>query len=81
MPTNVIVLGQVNLKKSKPIEFNRILDQYNQLVTCHLIPANYKNIELVYKSNSSTKYDIMFAYEQDRSSGNLILGRFNDGFV
>ncbi len=83
--TTVTIIGEAKpIEKKKPIEFVKYLDSsinfqsVNKTVT---IPTDYKFIELIRKSNSNQRYDIMFAYDYDRSKGVIYLGHFNDGIV
>jgi len=57
-------------KDSKKIGYN---GDYN--------PTSWENIELVSKSNNDAYYDIMFAYNNDRATGSIFMGHFNDGIV
>lgn len=82
--TKCVVLGEDNQeeKKLKPIEF--VFRDGGNLsvgrVKPSLMPSNWKNIELVSRSNNKYKcYDIMFAYDNDRSRGVIYFGWWNDG--
>lgn len=84
--TKVIILRQEpkEEKKLKPIEFVKFLsgrliieDQPIDGDTA----SSWENVELICKSYT-TKYDLMFVYDDDdRDSGILYLGHFNDGVV
>lgn len=79
--TKCIVLGQNedSKKELKPIEFvNAIL--LNTILKTASSPTEYKNIELVCR-NYVDVYDLMFAYDEDRSKGCAYLGYWNDGIV
>ena len=90
MATKCIVLGQPEHgqpeqeKKGKPIEFvRRLIDSIDEsrVEDTDDTPDNYENIELVSKSNSRHNYDLIFAYNDNRSLGIIFLGHWNDGFV
>ncbi len=79
--TKVIILGQEPEKKElKPIEFVKYLDYHLEFSSGCSSPKKRENIELICK-NYATKFDLMFAYDEDRSGGILYLGHFNDGIV
>jgi hypothetical protein len=79
--TKVIILGEQPEKKElKPIEFVKYLDSDSAFDYKCAEPKQWKNIELISK-NYFDKYDLMFAYDENRSGGILYLGHFNDGIV
>ena len=89
--TKCIVLGEAKSEEpKKAIEFIHCIvtnkDQdYSSNDTIQLNPAtnpsDYKVIELITRSNRRYKYDIMYAYCDNRSTGYLYLGHWNDGIV
>ena len=87
MATKCIVLGQPEQeKKGKPIEFVlRLVDAIKEsdaiVELAKISPCSFKNLELVSKSNSEYNYDLIFAYNDSRSTGLIFLGHWNDGFV
>ena len=85
--TKTIVLGeQQKQADKKPIEFFTLINvaDHDDVDVEPVIsePYEWNYIELVSK-NYSTDFDLLFAYNDpnDRSSGLLIIGRWNDGFV
>ena len=67
-------------KGLKPIEFVKYISTHgNQVYTCAK-PADFGNVELICKKYGGL-YDLMFAFDGERSSGSLYLGHFNDGIV
>lgn len=83
MATKVIVLGQEpNGEKKKPIEFKKYLTSDGKIMELLLSnPSGWKNIELICSKLNSDGYDLMFAYDDNRNSGRVYLGNFNDGVV
>lgn len=82
--TKVIILGNdVDKTKSKKINLVKLLDSTID-TTCikraSCKTADWKIIELV-KRGPAGHYDLMFAYDENRSKGTLYLGHFNDGVV
>lgn len=82
MKTKVIVIGKQFQapKKLKAIEFKKAVLGGNNLSMAVAKPSNFKNIELIAR-NYTELYDLMFAYDTDRSCGCAYLGHFNDGVV
>ena len=79
--TKVIILGEQPEKKElKPIEFVKYLDYHFEFSSGCSSPTLRENIELICK-NYAAKFDLMFAYDEDRNNGVLYLGHFNDGIV
>jgi len=79
--TKVIILGKEPEKKElKPIEFVKYLDYHLEFSSGCSSPKKWENIELICK-NHFNKYDLMFAFDEDRNNGVLYLGHFNDGVV
>lgn len=78
--TKVTILGQEpkEVKELKPIEFTRAFDFNESFEKAIIKPFRWKNIELVCRYE---RFDVMFAYDDDRSVGGLYLGHFNDGVV
>jgi len=86
----------VKILESKPdvtprkIEFKTYLVNHT-VQKATTVPSDYAHIELIcrdylhnFNANNSTpqlKYDLMFAYKEDRQKGILFLGKFNDGAV
>lgn len=87
MATEVIILGEQSEQKQEPkkIEFVKCLlsdYEWQALSKTSLQPIDFKNIELVCREYAGKgTYDIMFAYDDNRSAGSLYLGHFNDGVV
>jgi hypothetical protein len=80
--TNVIILGEQPEKKElKPIVFVKYLGSELKINSNPSEPKFWKNIELICRNYSSEPFDLMFAYDDDRSGGVLYLGHFNDGVV
>lgn len=81
MTTIVKILGQEpQEKQKKKIEFVSLLTIGKTFSSVKSNPDDYKNIELICQGYCG-KFDIMFAYDNDRSMGYLYLGHFNDGIV
>ena len=86
--TKTIVLGlQREQAEKKPIEFFNLItvgDDHDEVdyEPVRSKPYEYNYIELVSK-NYSPNTDLLFAYNDpnDRGSGLLIIGRWNDGVV
>jgi hypothetical protein len=81
--TKVIIIGEQPEKKElKPIELVKHLDIDFKFSSGCSYPEVWvwENIELICK-NYFDKYDLMFAFDEDRSNGILYLGHFNDGVV
>ena len=79
--TKVIILAeQPENKELKPIEFVKHLDSNLEFSSGCSSPKVWENIELICK-NYANKFDLMFAYDEDRILGILYLGHFNDGVV
>lgn len=84
--TKVIILGEAQgaEPEKKNIEFVEVIDTRIEWIRTQKpdnSPNNWENIELICRSNEVEKYDIMFAYDGDRSWGCLYLGFWNDGVV
>lgn len=79
--TKCIVLGQDEepKKELKPIEFVSVVG-LNIILGAVYSPDYYKNIELI-SQGYTEGYDLMFAYDDDRSTGCAYLGYWNDGIV
>lgn len=84
MATKVTILGEQPIEQEKKkIEFCKWVDVSGGCVS-HLIglkPHDFQNIELIRLKQTSLDYDVMFAYNKDRSVGIIYLGHFNDGIV
>lgn len=85
--TKTIVLGeQQGYAIKKPIEFFSLITVSDSddiaVEQVESKPCEWNYIELVSK-NYSPNIDLLFAYNDanNRSSGLLIIGRWNDGFV
>jgi hypothetical protein len=79
--TKVIIIGEQPEKKElKPIEFVKYLYSDSEFKPNCSNPQKFTNIELISK-NYFKEYDLMFAYDENRSKGILYLGHFNDGIV
>jgi len=86
MSTNCIVLGQKEPPTHpKPIQFVKYMDNRQSgpyIDDTSVTPKFFKNIELIASGRTTAQeYDIMFAYDDDRSCGCLFLGFWNDGVV
>jgi hypothetical protein len=80
--TKVIILAeQPENKELKPIELVKWLDSEYNFCNAESNPMQWKNIELICKNYQSHGFDLMFAYDENRSGGILYLGHFNDGIV
>ena len=80
--TNVIIIGEQPAKKDlKPIGFVYFFSFYNGAEKTDIKPKSYENIELICKDFAGFGFDLMFAFDEDRSYGFLYLGHFNDGIV
>lgn len=85
--TKIIILGDIpKEKKGKPIVFKQFLTTDLEIIEniSTYTPEDFEVIELIckdYNSNKHNSYDLMFAYDKDRSEGYLFLGQFNDGIV
>lgn len=83
--TKCIIIGrEQNIKKSKPIEFVKVL--YNDMNNLDFNlpmtkPKEWENLELIRDSQTSNEYDIIYAYNNLRNYGSLYLGHWNDGYV
>lgn len=69
--------GEVEKKK---IEFVKSLESSTSISKASIKPSEYEHIELIAKECCGV-YDVMFAYNDDRSDGVIYLGLFNDGVV
>lgn len=79
MTTKVIVIGG-DVREKKPIEFVTAWTQKNTIEISGIQPNSYKNIELI-SQDYFDGFDLMFAYDSNRSDGTVFLGHFNDGVV
>ena len=87
--TKCIIIGDTTspTRKPTPIQFikHAIGDVATggEWVTPISKPTDWKNIELISGINNKNRYkpcyDVMFAYDDDRSNGVVILGFWNDG--
>ena len=81
--TKITIIGESVPKEKKKIEFiYAIEEQVNvpSVKKSNFSALEWGNIELIYKGYDGN-FDIMFAYDDDRSRGVLYLGYFNDGIV
>lgn len=79
--TKIVILSQEpEEKEKKKIEFVNMLNPVHGILKATINPNNYEYIELICR-NYSPEFDIMFAYDDDRSKGVLFIGHFNDGVV
>jgi hypothetical protein len=74
-----IIGGATPIEKKKPIEFVKCIGAMSILDAPHPCIL-WKNIELISKRYEAG-YDLMFAYNNNRSDGIAYLGHFNDGIV
>lgn len=80
--TKVIILGEPKKKKpKKKIEFVKFIDCDGETLPAKSPPSKFKHIELVCTNYKFGKFDLMYAYNDDRNDGILYLGHFNDGVV
>lgn len=84
MKTRCIVLGEEQevKKEFKPIEFVHVIVRYVgevEVKDAGSKPSIYLNVELISRSNHSNIFDLMLAYDVDRSQGVTYLGHWNDG--
>ena len=73
-------------KKLMPIEFiKRLKKSTGESCKAESFPNEYENIELISRSFIldvvGEKLDIMFAYDVDRTNGNIYFGHWNDGVI
>lgn len=83
MATKVIILGEQSEQKQelKKIEFVKVLIS-GGFVKAEGTARRFESIELICRNyGGEGSYDIMFAYDGNRSNGLLYLGHFNDGVV
>ena len=75
-------------KKPIPIQFIKYSARAvggEEWITANFNTVYWKNIELISGVRNENRYrpcyDVMFAYDDDRSNGVVILGFWNDGIV
>lgn len=74
--------GAEKKEKKKPIEFDSVLGGDGNMTDLINPDAGvWKYIELISKSYTKDKRDLMYAYDSDRNDGVLYLGYWNDGVV
>jgi hypothetical protein len=79
--TNVVILGEEKPEKEKPIEFvKNLAGDLTSWITTDM-PNEWQNIILLCRCYRLSDFDLMFAYDDDRSCGCLYLGHFNSGKV
>ena len=66
-------------KVLKPIEFVRYVG-LNGYIKAKTQPSAFNFIEMICRKYEN-EYDLIFAYNDNRSLGGLYLGHFNDGIV
>ena len=83
MATKVTILGKEPIEQEKKkIVFVYFIDSVTgKAERSTTPPESWNNIELIKRTHTHDGYDIMFAYETDRTVGELYLGHFNDGVV
>lgn len=83
MATKVIILEEEKKQtKKKPIVFVKMLRSRSLNVEVyHSEPHEWKYIELICKDYGEDGWDLMYAFDDDRKSGTLYIGYFNDGIV
>lgn len=84
MATKVTILGEQPIEQEKKkIEFCKWVDVSGGCISdlIGLKPHDFQNIELIRLKQTTMDYDVMFAYNKDRSVGIIYLGHFNDGIV
>lgn len=80
--TKVSVFGQqpTETKELKKIEFVHFFNGA-ELVSPVFEPDLFENIVLLRKSYKSSNLDLIYAYNENESGGNIYLGHWNDGVV
>jgi hypothetical protein len=81
MATTCIVLNTQQPKKGKSIEFHQTIDGNGSLSGAGFSPDAWLFVELICKNFNQSKKDLIFAYNNDRDTGILYLGYWNDGIV
>lgn len=83
MATKVTILGEQPIEQEKKkIEFLIRINSFSgNSETTSIRPNAWANIELIKPKESQSGYDVMFAYDSDRTRGTIFLGHFNDGIV
>lgn len=83
MATKVTIVGQEPIEQEKKkIQFVYFVDsETGKAEQTTTLPESWSNIELIKRTHIYEGYDIMFAYDHDRTIGCLYLGYFNDGIV
>ena len=81
--TKTIVIGASYQDDNKPIEFNDYLDATEFSSAFISKPSQFNYIELICKNYNNGSRDLMFAYDDpnNRNSGTLFFGYWNDGTV
>lgn len=81
--TKVSIFGQADAeaKKLKPIEFVKTLLENGELEDAESEPKNWGNLILLEKKYTSSKMDLILAYDENPNCGSLYLGHWNDGVV
>jgi len=78
--TKVTIIGGAKpIEKKKPIQFAKLIGTTSNL-PARSGTLGWGNIELICKDYVDG-YDLMFAYNNNRSDGIAYLGYFNDGIV
>jgi len=76
--TEIKIIGEEKIKSNlKPIRFEKYLDNNTLCGVCCNV-SSWKDIELIKKNRG---FDLIFAYDDKRSTGLLYLGQWNDGIV
>ena len=82
--TKVIIIGDRPDKTPKKILFKYILPNefstFREISDMDFQPQTFQNIELICRDYTNN-LDLMFAYDEDRNTGVLYLGYFNDGII
>lgn len=79
-----VITEGLPVKQPKYIQFMTRIKNSGSCATCAELkdtaqrPRDFKNIELI---RAKLNGDIMFAYNDDRRSGHLFVGYWNDGIV
>lgn len=80
-----ILHEEVESPKQNPIKFVYTWnEQMTKRMTPNCAPKDYQNVVLIAKGFTfadDTSYDLIFAYDEVKSSGALYLGYWNDGVV
>ncbi len=83
----IVLRGYEEAKAVKPIEFTHEMSEFEIRPVegdYRFAPERWDVVELISKgfaSKDRVVYDLMFAYDNDRSNGVMYFGHWNDGIV